>query len=377
MGNERKKLVTDLIYETYHKIAPKILKIGKDEFMLNDIGIYFTYRPENLEENKNNIVKPKDSDDSKTAVCGMYEADGMDILIILEGVLYIGDGDMKTALKRSIFTDLEILAKTTITAILIHELFHYNQKIDFTIPNQKKRQEIMEAMVYQKELEFQINHFHELTQLIGCDSRFLLNRIGEKYNAADIDDIKSNIDRVLKDSIEEMFPDTGYTPYEYTDSCNFLARYMYYSYARKVDIGTFITTENEIYNRVLEFIKFYNNSEKVELKFDMDLNELLRDNFSPPRISGYVVLKDNGKDLNEVKSIERLFNILIDPINKFIELDKKRLMKLSNKKLYNSLMSAHYSGGDYITFHTVLDYEISENEMIITLKPVKSYEYKR
>ena len=365
MNKETKKIITNLIYETYHKIVPKLLEIGKDEFMLNDIGIYFRY--------DKSIFKKSVID--KHCTCGEYRPSSLYINIYLDGILAFAH-NLYTA-TASTRLDIELIAKTKLISTIIHELFHHNQKIDFTISDKKKQQEKAEAMVYQKELEFQIKYYDDLIHYLGCDAWFLL--LNMSTDISGIDDIKSNIDRVLKDSIEEMFPNIGYTPYEYTDSCNFLARYIFASYYdRTFNKDIYNSSENilkseEIYDHILKFIKNYDESLSVTLKFDIDLSEIFS-GVKNPRVSGYVLLKDNGKDLNEVKSIERLFNVVINKINKTAKITRKQLLKLDNKSLYNKI-NPEYNWdrvGTYICRYYTIDYTINCGMMTLELRKLKT-----
>ena len=367
---ERIELISNLMYDAYHKIIPKLFTIGKDDFKIHDIAIYFEYNEDMYNEIMNKNIK---------SVLGEYRPASLYINICLEGIIKYAYDLISTANDVDTIFDIEIVARTKMVTTLIHELFHYNQKIDYSKKDMGSRKIKAEAMVRQKELEFQIIHYSDLIHYLGCDPYFLLLTIDTEYN--NISDIKLHMDEVLRTSVEKIYPEIGFIPYEYTDSCNFLAEYIFGTYYERsflsedgiYDSGyCVLKTEEEIYNYTLKFINEYEKARTVKMEFDIDLSKIFTD-IKKPRTSGYVVLKDNGKDLDEIKSVERLFNIIIEKIYKRHKMNLNQLKKLGANSIYRIIQPEKpmVKAGEYISTFYAITYKTEYDVMLIEMEEIK------
>lgn len=134
-----------------------------------------------------------------------------------------------------------------------------------------------------------------------------------------------------------------------------------------------LISEKEIYDYTVNFINDYKKAKTVKIEFDIYIRKLYLttdtyERISEPRTSGYVLLKEDYKDLDELTSIERMFIEIQKKIDKALKIDKKHLLKLDNKDLFKKLMKTNTSSGEYIMFSTIMEYSMRGEEMVIFLR---------
>lgn len=378
MNKQEKELIKHLIYEAYHFTIPRLLEIGKDDFIINNLNIFFKYDKNKMSELLDATIHPYNDEEGTMLICGIFYSESNSIDMRLEAICRIAISNVEFYASNNRKVSIEKAARTCMIPILAHELFHYNQYVDYTIKDSIKRLEKEEYMVYQKSIEFILKHLCDLTYYLDCDMETLIDFEIEKGEEHSLEELGENAALIAKNNIVKMFPKVTYTEYEYTNSCNFIARYIYNTYQHRKNHSEayndkILTSEEEIYQYVRKFIDDYENARSVKMEFDVSINKFYLGNdiyekINEPRCSGYVLLKENHKDLNELKSIERLFIEIMKKIDKAAGINKKQLLKLDNVSLYERVMAIKNGPGDYLMISTIMEYSMHGDEMIIYLK---------
>lgn len=379
MTKQEKKLFEYFIYEAYHITFPRLMEIGKDDFKLCNLNIFFDYDIDKINMLLNSTISPNSPDEESVAyICGTFNPNTMNIIMRLEAIFRIANSHDMFRMENNRKASIEKLARSCNVAILTHELFHYNQKVDFGIEDPTKRLAKEEYAVYQKTAEFIAKHMSELVDYLDCDTEFIAKDLvfdGEEHT---LEELHDNAVLISKNTIKNLFPDMEYTPYEYADPCNFIARYIYSTYTVRANMSEryndkILISEKEIYDYTVNFINDYKKAKTVKIEFDIYIRKLYLttdtyERISEPRTSGYVLLKEDYKDLDELTSIERMFIEIQKKIDKALKIDKKHLLKLDNKDLFKKLMKTNTSSGEYIMFSTIMEYSMRGEEMVIFLR---------